>query len=333
MSVKEIEMANSEMQILDNFLSIYDPQRIVQDGDVKMILGSKDNRQCRFCNQAAPVVAFANKAHVIPQLLGNRNVTSRFECDSCNDHFSVYESSLAAFVIPATTFAGIRGQKGVQKHNNPRTGLRIELSGERIEIQSRINGGDIDVSKENQTLTIKLTRESYYPLKVFKTLAKIAYCLLDEAELSNFEGVRNLLMSSQYDEKCRQSPLFRMFLTFVPGGRYFKRPSAVLFKRRSYLDDPFYPEKTLVVRFADQTYQIFLCSAGDRELAKLNESFTCVRLPVLMNEHDLKQFGPPQSYIIDLSSPDKKIGEKIEYEWSFSSRRRTDPISEGYVLK
>ena len=78
--------------------------------------------------EVLPDVTFKKKAHVIPQSLGNRNIVSLFECDSCNGAiFSIYESSLAAFIGIPRTFAEIRGQKGVPTYKDKETNFRIQF--------------------------------------------------------------------------------------------------------------------------------------------------------------------------------------------------------------
>jgi hypothetical protein len=120
-------------------------------------------------------------------------------------------------------------------------------------------------------------------------------------------------MSDQYDEQFRGVPFIRLFWYFLKGGVNFKKPSAVLFKRYPELDDLFFPEKTLLVRFANLVYQIFILSDRDIELAKLFRSFTCISFP------------PPIEHIFgqtDLSVPDKRIGEELSYTFSFKSMKR-----------
>jgi hypothetical protein len=310
------EPLKSEAQELNRFLSIYEQQQLVEDKGCKIVLGRKDNKQCRFCGRVAPDVTFKKKAHVLSQLLGNRNITSFFECDSCNeDIFSSYESSLAAFVGVIRTFAEIKGQKGIPKYKDKKTSLRVEFTDGMVTMSAKASEikGKIDIDKETKQVTIRTTADSYYPIRVYKSLAKIAYCLFDEEELSDFKFVHELLMSNE-DERFRGLPFIRLFWSFLTNGVSFNKPSAVLFTRRPRLDNPFFPEKALLIRSANSMYQIFLLSDRDIELAKSGQSFTCIRFPMPTDQY---HFGHT-----DLSAPDKKIGEKRSYVFSFESIKK-----------
>lgn len=310
------ELLKSGDEELDDFLGVYEPQQLVEDKGCKIVLGRKDNRQCRFCGRGTPEVSFKKKAHVLPQLLGNRNITSFFECDSCNeDIFSRYESSLAAYVGVIRTFAEIKGQKAIPKYKDKKTSLRVEFTDGMVTMSAKANEikGKIDLDKENKQVTVKTIADSYYPIKVYKSLAKTAYCLFDEEELGNFKFVHELLMSNE-DERFRGFPFIRLFWSFLTNGVNFNKPSAVLFMRRPQLDNPFLPEKTLLVRFANLTYQIFLLSDRDIALAKSGQTFTCIHFPI---PTDQSQFGQT-----DLSVPDKKIGEERIYVFSFEDIKK-----------
>jgi hypothetical protein len=316
------ELSESKIQEFNQFFSVYEQQKSVRDEGFKIVLGSKDNKQCRFCGRVAPNVNFKKRAHVIPQLTGNRNIVSRFECDRCNeDIFSDYESSLAAFVGVIRTFEGIRGQKGVNKYKDHKTSLRIEWMNGMVTFSERVNetASQIKSDEENKQVTIRTIRDSYYPIKVYKSLLKIAYCLLDEGELNNFKFIHRLLMSDELDE--RRLPFIRLFWYFLTNGVSFKKSWAELFTRRPNLDNPFFPEKTLVIGFANLTYQIFLLSDRDVDLAKAGQAFTCMRFPVPTNKF--------QFYNTDLSSPDKKVGEGTDYTFSFKQMITTNHTSEN----
>ena len=167
--------------------------------------------------------------------------------------------------------------------------------------------------KKNKQVTLKTIKDSYYPIKVYKSLVKISYCLLDERELSKFQFAHQLLMSNN-DEEFRGLPFIRLFSYFLTNGSNFKKPSAVLFKRRLNPDSLLVPEKTLVLRFANLTYQIFILSDKDLELLKLGRTFTCLPFPVSTNKYQFAQ--------TDLSVPEKKCGEKLDFTFSFKSMKK-----------
>ena len=318
-------MLESKIQEFNQFFSVYERQKSVRDEGYKIVFGNKDNKRCRFCGQYAPDVAFKKKAHVIPQLIGNRHIVSRFECDSCNeDIFSDYESSLAAFVGVIRIFEEIKGQKGVPKYKDKKTSLRVEWADGMFTFSEKVNEtrSQIKSDEENRQVTIRTIRDSYYPIKVYKSLVKIAYCLVDEGELNNFKFIHRLLMSDELDE--RRLPFIRLFWYFLTDGTSFKKPWAVLFTRRPELDNPFFPEKTLVISFANLTYQIFLLSDSDIKLANSGQAFTFIRFPVPTDQY--------QFYNTDLSSPDKRVEERTNITFTFEQIITTNHSSENSGL-
>jgi hypothetical protein len=64
----------------------YEPANLVIVGDErysKRSLKGYSSRTCRFCRRSYPEVPFSNYSHLLPQLIGNTNLYSDFECDEC----------------------------------------------------------------------------------------------------------------------------------------------------------------------------------------------------------------------------------------------------------
>lgn len=89
------------------------------------------NPVCRFCGENEKS-KFKKDAHIIPESLGNRFLISNFECDICNEKFSVYEDALNKFIGPIRTLGFVKGKskkgKRIPKFKNLKTNLRIESS-------------------------------------------------------------------------------------------------------------------------------------------------------------------------------------------------------------
>lgn len=76
----------------------------------KIILGDKSERKCRFYGKGKGDVSFKSKAHAIPQLLGNNELFTYYECDTCNKvKFHKLEDHLANFLGIWKIFSGVRG--------------------------------------------------------------------------------------------------------------------------------------------------------------------------------------------------------------------------------
>jgi hypothetical protein len=54
---------------------------------IKVVLKHDDDPVCRFCGRRSPEVTFQFEAHAIPEALGNKSITSTYECDACNQAF------------------------------------------------------------------------------------------------------------------------------------------------------------------------------------------------------------------------------------------------------
>ncbi len=95
--------------------------------DKKQFLGSKDGQTCRYCSRGKPAVSFKKDAHAVPHLLGNRSIFAHYECDSCNEQFSVsLEDHLGKLLLPVRAVLGIRGKKGVPSFKTDSQRSRID---------------------------------------------------------------------------------------------------------------------------------------------------------------------------------------------------------------
>src|SRR5689334_16716472 len=104
-------------QFIDRAKSFYDAYELVTvivNDDLnysKRSLKHFRERICRFCKRSYPEVQFSNYSHLLPQLIGNSNLYSDFECDSCNERFSKIENDLAEFLGASRSFTGLAEDK------------------------------------------------------------------------------------------------------------------------------------------------------------------------------------------------------------------------------
>ena len=69
---------------------------------------------CRFCGKTAPEVSFKNTAHALSELIGNKSVFLKCECDSCNKMFGrIYENHLANYLGPYRTLCYTDVKNGI----------------------------------------------------------------------------------------------------------------------------------------------------------------------------------------------------------------------------
>jgi hypothetical protein len=123
-------------------------------------------RTCRFCGKSYPETQFSNYSHLLPQFVGNRNLYSDFECDTCNELFSVVENDLAEFLGLSRSILGLAEEKKAARFT-ARTLFTKSRSfiGHNLLI---IAPDDVEIS-DNRT-TIRYIKNSFLPANVYKAL-------------------------------------------------------------------------------------------------------------------------------------------------------------------
>lgn len=137
-------------------------------------------RICRFCGLSYPDTKFSNLSHLLPQMIGNTNLYSDFECDKCNAKFSGFENDLAGFLGISRSITGLSDEKQAPG-----------FAGRRIGAKSRSYiGSNIliiapeDVKKEGDKTTISYIKNAFTPSNVYKALFKCALSLLSDNEVN-----------------------------------------------------------------------------------------------------------------------------------------------------
>ena len=300
----------NQKQYFELFNETYVLQRRVRENGIKVELGDKFRKVCRFCGESKPAVTFRKKAHVIPKQMGGKHCVNFFECDRCNHFFSLYESSLGAYLKPFRSVWKIPGYKGLPTYKHPATGLRIETVDDKVNIVSTKEGDPgFSIDYENNSATINILRDPYIPVHVFKALLRIALCLLDDDEVPHFWRAFNWLRMPNFDSSKLNCSIF---------GWYFDAPrietEAFLFKRRIIELDHKAPEKVFVVRFGHIQYQMpIIFSDQDAALeSSLGLKWSTPVYPILLpaiegRPPEISQFSP-----INLNSLTKRTDDSMD---------------------
>lgn len=234
-----------------------------QDG--KKIWGDKPPT-CRFCYKTGPEVSFSKVAHLIPAFVGNKTLFSRYECDDCNDRFSKFEDDLAKMTMGDRAISQVPKRKGFQslQPQGKKSSLVRKANG--LKIKQYVDEDILEIDNENSQIVISYDTQPYRPLGVYKALAKMAYGLLPEAELCNFEHLRLWLLEKDVaSNKIYADNSHWCFHTFVPGPSPFPHPIIALLRRKA---DVVAPYLMFFVAFGNWTYQIFVpCPDMDTDLA------------------------------------------------------------------
>lgn len=193
-------------------------------------------RVCRFCQKEynSPETSFRKDAHIIPEFLGNRYLTSDFECDDCNSKFSRLENDLKCYlgIVPAITKT-IGKKNKVKKFKSYDKGITVQISqklkGDFIEIiQDGVNGSLMD-NKGN--VNILYLNNFYTPQNVYKALLKIALSTLPDNLLPMYRNTFKLLNSLRGYEFIAKINVHKFPLTYT-----YSEPLIFLYEKVNILD-------------------------------------------------------------------------------------------------
>lgn len=305
----------------NNFFDKYDFESIMGDSDSKYYLGQKEPRICRFCNKTEQDVTFNSDAHVMPQFMGNKNLLSYFECDSCNSLFSKYEDSFANFFGISRTFAQIKGQsKKVPKFKDPKTGLEVFLGDTGIQITT-IEGKEVfKIDEENKSLEITTERPGYIPIHIPKTIIKMGLSMLSETDVLNYDYSRRFILQNDKDIHFKDSNLLKIFGYFIPGPPKFPKPFVQLYKRKDNIET-LCPERQVILYHSNYCFQMTLPFAeSDKHLQGQNIDLPI--FPLLIDNSHFEQYGEYQKLHLNLTSNEKKSGEEHKITFSYESAKR-----------
>lgn len=304
-------------KIIDN----YEVECLYLHPSKKDKLKNKKSRTCRYCNQSFPLVTFNKVAHSVPELMGNQNLVSDFECDSCNLFFSKYEDALAKFLGISRTLTKAKGKEGIPTFKNPDKKLEARKNDETKGVLISFEGLDeeyFEIDETKRKLTIKATRHPYKPLYVYKCLLKVAFGLLNGNVLPNYEDCRKLLLSDDYDTQLNGHPYLRLFGYFSPGPQ-FPSPMIMLWKKKedkSYLN---IPKRTMVIHFQNYVYQIFLpFGLEDNDINQEGKTIKFDLIPPFLDKKWVELFGKPTVMNIDLSDCELKRSDKQNITMTFN---------------
>lgn len=280
----------------------------------KVVLGDKANRGCRFCGKTPTEVTFKLEAHAIPELLGNKSITTTYECDACNQLFgNSIENDLGNWSKPMRTFARIRGKSGVPtlKKGGTNPGWRIEFGLTGFSISHYEDDPVCTVDEVNKQIHFMLKRDAYTPVAVLKALVKIGLSLMPAAEIGNFPHALAWIYEAGHSRVfAEQSPIL---YTFQPGPMPNDLLSVFILRRKSSVTNV--PYAFLVLGYGNEVLQVHLPS--QRRDAALNyQRVEIVPFPV-PGSPDRSRYGRPGFKLIDLT------GREVVREETF-------PVTVGY---
>ncbi len=102
---------DSSLKAYQELLKFYYPDMIVKPPATKQVIPGNSSQACRFCLRKSPEVTFRKEAHLLPQLMGDRNLLHDVECDDCNKRFGRFENSFANFLGIYRTLDKMHGRE------------------------------------------------------------------------------------------------------------------------------------------------------------------------------------------------------------------------------
>lgn len=301
-----------------HFLSLYEIDKIISDADEITFLGSGKFRKCRYCLNGEPEVSFHMDAHVIPQFMGNRNLLSYFECDTCNSLFSKYEDSFARFLGLSRTFAQIKGQtKKVPKFKDMRTGMEVFQGEDKMQVTFPEGQMPFHLDEKAKTIEFDTVISSYVPIHIPKILIKMALATLSDADMENYEQTRLFLQKSENDHLFANNGALRILGYHVPGPPKYPSPYAHLYRLKDGVEPSCF-KRQFVLFYANYCFQIGLpFGKEDEHLNGKKVEFPVY--PLTIDQSYFDTFGDYQELNLDLTSHKIKRGEKRSLTLSYQS--------------
>ncbi|MEC3906439.1 HNH endonuclease [Tamlana sp. 2201CG12-4] len=277
----------------------------------KIFLGNKKDRECRFCGKNSKETTFKMKAHIMPEFMGNKKYFSYFECDNCNQYFGQLEDSLFNFAGIFNTLSTIRGKKGFPKFKTKTSDFQAKEFGTIVQKNHDPENEDAFVyDEENERMNINVTMPSYVPHDVYKSLVKIALCMLPDDEFSEYSNTVNWLMSENSTQH-KNNPFFNVFRKIGGNPTMFPEPIAVLLRKKICKNTHKMPYYTLLLSYGIISYQIFIpFNNYDNHLANEEDIIFPIEERVVNKiylDNKLSELGVD---MVSLSSIEKKKNEK-----------------------
>lgn len=282
----------------------------------KVLLGDQENRVCRFCGKRPPEVTFKLEAHAIPELLGNKSISSTYECDACNQAFGAgIENDLGNWSKPMRTFARIRGKSGVPTLKKGSSGgWRIEYGPSGFNIKMYEDEPIFEINKAEKKITLRLRRDPYTPIAVLKAFVKMGLTLMPAAEITNFGAA--LAWVKQPDHQLGRVR-FPILYTFQPGPMPNDLIVALLFRRKE--DAMKVPYAFFVLGYGNEVFQVMLPST-ERDSEINGKGPEIYRLPMPQSLMP-KEFGQPLRSNLDLTGTELVKGEVFPLVLGFEEAR------------
>lgn len=263
----------------------------------KIFLGKTGH--CRYCHKESPEVSFSKEAHAIPHFLGNNEIFSCDECNSCNEFFGRrYDDDLAKYLGGGRTLSQIQGKKGIPSYKTKQKRSRIDMEEDGVKMIVTQGDDIFRIDEKSNTMEIEIQKQAYSPLGVYKSFVKMAIALAPREILPQLDITRQWLMRDDIDKY----PYFRpiMIQTFIPGPAPMRNELFAMLIKRS--EEVNMPSLIFWLCVSNYGFQIVVpCLELDQNLAGQE-----IRFPIIPHLLEgINSYGPSISHKIDLAQKEK----------------------------
>lgn len=239
--------------------------------DKLTFIETKKEYVCRFCSKDKTQTTFRKKAHAIPELLGNKTLCSKNECDACNEHFGRHlEDHLAKYLMPYNSLMQIVGKNKVPKYKDSE--MRIESENGKPHIKHK-NSKNVQFDLKNKTLNIQMQTQKLIPIRVYKAFLKMALSVMPEDELVNFDETIKYVCEEDKDRVSKG--LSAMLVTFTPGVKPYDKIMNIVLKRKN--ENPEVPYMQYVLAYGNFIFQIMIPSLKKDEFLFKNKKTITIK--------------------------------------------------------
>lgn len=311
MATFQFEFGHEYNDQADAFFKIYKIEQMLLFHDSKeRVLKPKKDRVCRFCGKSFPDVTFKNKAHLIPQLLGNKKLLSDFECDICNKKFGCFENELANYIGITRTITGLTGKEGVPKFKSPDTQFSTWLDeNKHLTFSENIRGKNVSIDDENKTITFKADIHPFNALMLYKCFVKIALSIIKDKDIQDFTKSIDFLKTNDIEQFDNSLAAIHEYAIPGPFFNYAMFFSCI---KNESVNDNLIPTRTFVLYFRNYMIQYFIpFDRNDKEVNIPKCKPKMSLLPPLVNQDWINKYGRPISELISLNK-NQKITNRSE---------------------
>ena len=301
-----------------------------------MTLKQKAERVCRFCKRKYGETSFNSEAHLLSRMIGNRYLVSDFECDECNKIFGKYENDLALYLGPLRVFHGLNENEGTKgKFKSPNKQVVTEkldfYGAENCVSISREDCLDqtFEFNRKTGLTKLKLVKQSYVPLRVFKAVLKMALSCFNEEEIKNYQFAIDYLLSDRLDEHI--SGIAKILQYTLQPGTGYNSPIAFLFKKK--IANQRLITHVFMLYFMNQIYQIAIPLHADDLRFYDRGDIDCHFCPQLFaNENDAATIFIREE-LADFSSSELKKGEEEVFSFQYNVEDFKNAVAYDPVTK